>query len=87
LEPTNELILSTLWQGLLDSRIAAEGCMEALVQIGEQQSAFRPLIEKRLLEAITDPGFTSPDEYSVSSASDHAYWGLWRLVVGGDQEE
>ncbi len=80
--------LALLWQGLLDTnREVRQACAQSLAQIDRRQSALRPLIEKKLIEAIDDPGFEVLDKFKMYPAYDTAYERLWLLVTGSNQSE
>jgi HEAT repeat protein len=70
LNQADATIVTLLWQGLLDTdNDVRRACAQALAQIGKRESGLRPLIEKKLLEALDDPKFEVRARFTDRSAS------------------
>ena len=81
----DNVVIDALWRGLLDKDDEVRGASaQALAQIGRRNTAIAELIEKRFVEAIHDPKFEQDDLSFSRPVYDHAYEGLWSLVVSSE---
>lgn len=79
-----ELTIQCLLNGILNNDLqSADGCAEALAELGRRFPDTQRTIEERLVQVIGDPEVIK----LKTKALQMAYKGLWLLVVGGDFTE